>query len=94
MSVHAQVAEVTNDMETAIYEALDSIDRYAATIQRLVGEQHGAAEPNEMLVKRLQQFLAKAATMTTTVEDDVVTELLFCVDRLFAVDLAEKGTFI
>jgi len=94
MTVHEQVSEKTDLMEEAIYAALEAIDDYRATIERLIGDQESSAEPNEMLDKRLHQFAGKAETMTRIVEDEVVTELLFCIDRLFAVELAERGEFI
>ncbi len=94
LSVHEQIAAKTEAMESAIYAALDAIDSYAETVAQVRAQQAAAEHPNEKLVKRLDQFLAKARSMTTTMEDDVVTELLFCVDRLFSVDLAERGEFI
>lgn len=94
MSIHEQVAAQTEAMEAAIYAALDAIDSYAETVGRLRAELASAAEPNTKLIKRLDQFLDRARAMTHTMEDQVVTELLFCVDRLFSVDLAERGEFI
>ena len=94
MTVHEQVAEVTSGMEQAVYAAMDAVDAYVDTIRRLLAEQGALEEPNEMLVKRFKQFINRGETMTTMLEDDVLTEMLFCVHRLFAVDLAEKGEFI
>lgn len=94
MSVHQRVAERTQVMESAIYAALDAVDAYAELLRGLIVELEAADEPNEKLIKRCNQFLAKAASMTSTLEDDVVTDLLFCLDRLFAVALAERGEFI
>lgn len=81
-------------MEEAIYGALDAVDRYQATVQRLLDAQEAADEPNVRLVKRYKEFLRRSASMITTLEDDVVNDLLYCRHRLFAVDLSEKGEFI
>ncbi len=94
VTIHEQVADVTRAMESAIYAALESIDAYTDTLTRLIGEQQTSAQPNEKLIKRFNQFLARAASMTTVIEDHVITELLFCLDRLFAVEMAERGEFI
>jgi hypothetical protein len=47
-----------------------------------------------MLVKRMAQFAKKAETMTSIIEDDVLAHLMFCLDRLFSVEMAENGEFI
>ncbi|MDH3499716.1 MAG: hypothetical protein OEM97_06310 [Acidimicrobiia bacterium] len=94
VTVYEQVGAETRAMEAAVYAALDAIDGYAEAVARLAAEQQASADPNDMLIKRLHQFGAKAHAMTKIIEDDVITEMLFCVDRLFAVDLAEKGEFI
>ena len=46
-----------------------------------------------MLVKRLRQFRARAERITQIIEDDVLTELLFCIDRLEMFRMAERGEF-
>jgi len=92
--VHEKVSAKTQMMEDAIYAALEAIDDYRTTIEGLISDQESSAQPNEMLVKRLRQFDGKAEAMTRIVEDEVLTELLFCIDRLFSVELAERGEFI
>lgn len=94
VTMHDQVTNVTRTMEAAIYAALESIDTYAETLTRLIAEQQASAEPNEKLIKRFNQFLARATSMTSVMEDHVITDLLFCLDRLFAVEMAERGEFI
>ncbi len=91
---HERVGERTREMEKAIYAALDALDAYRDTCREIVAEQKASDDPNQMLVKRLQQLAAKADTMTKTIEDDVLAELMFCLDRLFSVKMAEEGTFI
>lgn len=94
MRPHELIGEKTRAMEAAIYAALDGIDDYAAAAKHLIAEQEALPEPNEMLVKRLGQFVAKAEAMTTIVEDEVLAHLVFCLDRLFSVEMAENGEFI
>jgi hypothetical protein len=91
---HELMGEKTTAMESAIYAALAAIDDYAAATSHVISEQESLAEPNEMLVKRMQQFQGKAAAMTSLIEDDVLAHLMFCLDRLFSVEMAENGEFI
>jgi hypothetical protein len=81
-------------MESAIYGALDALDAYRETCLEIITEQEASGDPNQMLVKRLRQLAGKADIMTKTIEDDVLAELMFCLDRLFSVKTAEEGTFI
>ncbi|HEX9854204.1 MAG TPA: hypothetical protein VGC47_02715 [Acidimicrobiia bacterium] len=92
--IHQQVRGATEPMEAAVYALLERLDGYRSTMERLIAEQEATGEPNEALVRRLRQFIAKAERMTAIVEDEVITELLFCIDRLFSVKDAEEGTFI
>ena len=94
MRPHEVIAEKTKAMESAIYAALAAIDDYAAAAQQVVDDQQVLAEPNEMLVKRMAQFVKKAETMTGIIEDEVLAHLMFCLDRLFSVEMAENGEFI
>ena len=91
---HEQIAEKAREMEDAIYMALSSIDGYLGTLSELIAEQEASGEPNEMLVKRMKQFTQRGETMVKIIEDQVLAELMFCLDRLFSVKLAEEGTFI
>jgi hypothetical protein len=91
---HELIAEKTQQMEAAIYAALAGIDAYGAAARQVIADQQGLAEPNEMLVKRMAQFVSRAETMTSIIEDDVLSHLMFCIDRLFSVEMAENGEFI
>lgn len=88
------VAGATKAMEAAIYESLDAVDRYRDLVTSLLDRQEASSQPNMALVKRYRQFLQRADNMTTALEDNVLDELLFCLHRLFAVDLAERDEFI
>ena len=94
LSEHEQVVDATKKMETAIYGALDAVDSYRDLVTALIEGQTASEETNEKLVKRYRQFLTRADSMTTRLEDDVLDDLLFCLHRLFAVDLTERDEFI
>jgi uncharacterized protein YuzB (UPF0349 family) len=91
---HELMAEKTEAMESAVYAALSAIDSYAAAARQVIAAEEATGDPNEMLVKRMVQFATKADTMTSIIEDDVLTHLMFCLDRLFSVEMAENGEFI
>ena len=94
LSEYEQVAEATKNMEAAIYGALDAVDAYRDLLASLIEGQESSAQTNEKLVKRYQQFLKRADLMTSHLEDDVVDDLLFCLHRLFTVELTERDEFI
>ncbi len=94
VTAHDRVAMATEQMSDAIYAALDAIDGYLDTVTHVASEQRSAAEPNEQLIKRMEQFEKRARQMTSVIEDEVLTHLNFCTDRLFSVKSAEEGDFI
>lgn len=94
MTVHQRVGEKTEAMSDAIYAALDAIDAYIETVEAVVAEQGSVEESNIGLAKRMNQFSKRANAMTEAIEDHVLDHLNFCTDRLFSVDLAEKGEFV
>lgn len=94
VTAHERVAMATEQMSDAIYAALDAIDAYVDTVTHVATEQRDAAEPNAQLIKRMEQFEKRANAMTSIIEDEVLTHLNFCTDRLFSVKSAEEGDFI
>ena len=94
VTAHDRVSMATEQMSDAIYAALDAIDAYVDTVTHVASEQRDAAEPNTALIKRMGQFEQRARAMTSIIEDEVLTHLNFCTDRLFSVKTAEEGTFI
>ncbi len=94
VSEYEQVAEVTKKMEESIYGALDAVDAYRDVVATLLEAQQASEETNKTLVKRYEQFLQRADSMTSQMEDGVVDDLLFCLHRLFAVDLTERNKFV
>lgn len=94
MTIYESVRRRTQELERALYAALDAADRYRETVSELLAAEEASSSPNEMVVKRLRQFLAKSEAITRTLEDDALTEMLFLIDRLFALEAAEEGRFI
>ncbi len=94
VTAHERVAEATRTMTDATYAALDALDGYLETVNGVIADQEASDEPNGPLVKRMQQFAARAQAMTAIFEDQVLDHLNFCNDRLFSVELAERGEFI
>lgn len=94
VTAHERVGAKTEAMSDAIYAALDSIDAYLEIVKAVALEQGAVEESNIGLVKRMNQFTKRAEAMTSAIEDQVLDHLHFCTDRLFSVELAEKGEFI
>ena len=91
---YEQVKALTSPVEAGFYELLDRIDAYQELLARLIAEEEAGAEPNAPLIKRFRQFTTRAENMTKILEDDVLTEMLWLIDRLHAVKDTEEGTFI
>jgi phosphoribosylformimino-5-aminoimidazole carboxamide ribonucleotide (ProFAR) isomerase len=94
VSAYERVKEKTEAMSDAIYAALDAIDAYKVTVDAISAEQGDVEEANIGLAKRMKQFSSRADAMVTAIEDGVLDHLNFCADRVFSVDLAERGEFI
>lgn len=93
MTIHEHIKAQTEALEAAIYGALEACDEYRDAVVGHLTAEESAADPNEMVIKRLRQFEQKAAAITRIIEDDVLTELLFCIDRLEMFRQAERGEF-
>ncbi len=94
VTIHDDVKTRTEALEAAVYAALEACDAYRDTVVGHLDELGRLDGPSEMVVKRLRQFQARAEAMIRIIEDDVLDELLFCIDRLAMFDLAERGRFI
>lgn len=94
MRPYLRIEERTKEMEGAIYLALDSIDAYLGVIREILDEEESSTLPNPALVGRLRQFQNHGETMVRIIEDDVLGHLMFCLDRLFSVRMAEDEKFI
>lgn len=94
MSAFEVMTTKTDELEAGLYAALDGCDAYADAVKELMAIELAKDEPNEKLAKRLGQFGDRVAKIAKFVEDDALTEFVFLRDRLFSVELAEKGEFI
>lgn len=94
VSAHERVTMATEQMSDSVYATLDAIDAYIDTVTHVASEQRASGDPNTKLIKRMEQFEKRARAMTSVMEDDVLTHLNFCTDRLFSVKTAEEGDFI
>lgn len=94
VTAYERVKESSDAMSDAIYAALDAIDVFKATADEIAAEQGDEEEANIGLVKRMKQFSTRATAMVATIEDRVLDDLNFCMDRVFSVELAERGEFI
>ncbi|GIU91720.1 MAG: hypothetical protein KatS3mg011_0626 [Acidimicrobiia bacterium] len=92
--IYERVRERTRELESALYAALDAADRYRETVSEILAREESSPTANEMVSKRLRQFLGKSEAIIRTLEDDALTEMLFLIDRLFALEAAEEGRFI
>ena len=84
----------TSELEDGLYAALNGCDAYAEACKAIQAAELAKDEPNEKLAHRMGQFAARVAKIAAFVEDDALTEFVFLRDRLFSVELAEKGEFI
>ncbi len=94
MTIYEDLKPKTDALEAAVYAALDACDAYREAVVTHLAAEESKPDPNAMVVKRLRQFDKRSDTITRIVEDDVITELLFCIDRLAMLELAERGEFI
>lgn len=91
MSAHEQMKARTEALETAFYALLDVCDEYRRTAAELLEAENGAEEPREQLVHRLRQLSGRADDLKRVLEDDALTIMLPMLDRLFALQNAERG---
>ncbi len=94
VSGYERVSVKTEELSEAIYAALDAIDSYSEEVAAVAADQRGSDDPNHAVIHRMEQFESRAAAMTKIIEDEVITHLNFCTDRLFSVKSAEAGEFI
>jgi hypothetical protein len=91
---HEVITEKTAALENAFYELLRRSDDYRKAVDELLSNEHGSATPREQLVHRLEQLSGRISRIITILEDDALTEMLPIVDRLFALERAERGVDI
>lgn len=91
MTPHEVMGEKTRALEHSFYGLLDVCDDYRETLERLLAEEERSDRPREQLVHRLQQMSGRIGNIIRTLEDDALTEMLPLLDRLFALERAERG---
>lgn len=91
MSAHEQMKARTEALETAFYDLLDACDDYRRTAAELLEAENESDESREQLVHRLRQLSGRADDLKRVLEDDALTIMLPMLDRLFALQNAERG---
>lgn len=88
---HKVMTEKTAALEDAFYELLRVCDDYRRAVDELLAGERESAAPRDQLVHRLDQLSARISRIITIHEDDALTEILPIIDRLFALERAERG---
>jgi len=88
---HGIMKEQTAALENAFYQLLGVCDDYRRAVDRLRAAERDSAEPREQLVHRLDQLSGRISRIVTILEEDALTEMLPILDRLFALERAERG---
>lgn len=94
MSAHEAMKTKTEALEGAVYGLLDACDDYRHAAEGLLAAEQESDSPRHQLVHRLEQLSARATRVNRILEDDVLTELVPMMDRLFAIERAERGVDI
>jgi hypothetical protein len=88
---HDIMREKTAALEDAFYELLRVSDDYGNAVRQLLADEQGSGAPREQLVHRLDQLSDRISRIITILEDDALTEMLWIIDRRFALERAERG---
>lgn len=88
---HEVMKERTAALEDAFYHLLAVCDDYRDAVVALLSDERDSVAPREQLVHRLDQLSGRISRIMTILEDDVLTEMLPIMDRLFALERAERG---
>lgn len=91
MKPNEVMKEKTRALERSFYGLLDVCDDYRQAVERLLAEENRSGQPRQQLVHRLQQMSGRISRIIRILEDDALSELLPIVDRLFALERAERG---
>lgn len=91
MKPHVVVRERTAALEGAFYDLLGRCDEYRSAVDELLATERSAESPRDQLIHRLEQMSARITRIIGILEDDVLTELLPVLDRLFTLERAERG---
>jgi len=88
---HDVMKEKTAALEDAFYELLSVSDDYGNAVHQLLADERSSGAPREQLVRRLEQLSDRISRVVTILEDDALTEMLWIIDRRFALERAERG---
>ena len=88
---HEVVTARTKELETSFYALLGVCDAYRTEVAGLIAAERAAAEPRAQLIHRLEQMSGRMNRIIAILEDDVLSEMLPMIDRLFALERAERG---
>jgi len=91
LTPHQVIQERTAALEEAFYGLLAVCDEYRTAVESLLSEERKGEPPREQLIHRLAQLSGRISRIITILEDDALTEMLPILDRLFAVERAERG---
>lgn len=91
MKPHDVMKEKTAALEDAFYQLLRVADDYGNAVRQLLADEQVSGTPREQLVHRLDQLLDRITRIITILEDDALTEMLWIIDRRFALERAERG---
>ena len=88
---HDVMKEKTASLEEAFYQLLRVSDDYGNAVQHLLADERGSDAPREQLMRRLDQLSDRISRIIKILEDDALTEMLWIIDRRFALGRAERG---
>ena len=88
---HEVIKGKTAALEDAFYELLRGSDDYRNAVHQLLADERSSGAPREQLVRRLDQLSDRISRIITILEDDALTEMLWIIDRRFALERAERG---
>ena len=88
---HDVMKEKTAALEDAFYQLLRVADDYRNAVHQLLAGERSSGPPREQLVHRLDQLSDRISRIITILEDDALTEMLWIIDRRFALERAERG---
>ena len=88
---HEVMKERTAALEETFFQLLRVADEYANAVQQLLADERSSASPRVQLEHRLDQLSVRISRIITILEDDALTEMLWIIDRRFALERAERG---
>jgi hypothetical protein len=88
---HEVMSERTAALEGAFYELLEVSDAYGNAVHQLLADERSSGAPRDQLVRRLDQLSDRISRIIRILEDDALTEMLWIIDRRFALERAERG---